>query len=783
MTRPRFNLIAACALVTSGLTAFAGSPRVNHLYPSGGQRGSEIEVTCFGSNLEDAKSLLFDTPGFEYTLSAPEKGKFKAKVKVSADVHLGEHTFRVITASGISDLRLFYVTPFTMVEEAAEKPDDAPGKDPLQHIELGTTVYGHTQKEDQDHFEIDAKKGQRITAEVIGARLQTQNIYDPALTITKADGTILANVDDCAFSRQDPVASILAPEDGKYVITIKDSTNSGPGECHYLMSIGSFARPLSVYPLGGKTGEDLKLKLLGDPNGPLDLSVKLPDQPDARFEVFTDKDQPAPTPNIIRVSEFDSVNEVEPNNDIAHATVASGPLPLGFNGIIEGKEDIDFFKFTAKKGQAYDLNVYARQLRSPLDSVLAIYDAKGNRIQENDDDGQPDSHLRWSAPADGDFYLSVRDQLGRGGPLYTYRVEVKPAEPKLFVWLPEIVINSSQERRAIVVPKGNRYASLVRVKRQDVGGDLQLTPQDLPAGVTAEGGLMSKDVDTLPMVFEATPDAAETARTFGINAKLTEPPKDGPAVPSAVQHDVDVAENGNQKSFYSVREDRLPVAIIDEVPVKLKLIQPKVPILRTGSMDLKVVAERQGDFKGPITLSVLYTPPGIGSPGTTQLKEGENEAKVTISANDKAPLQKWKICVVGSADFGKGPVWISTELGELEVAAPFINGKIDRTFVDQGGETTISVKLEQKETFEGKAKVTLQGLPSGCTAEPQEIGKDDKEVKFTVKANKDAQVGQHRNLFCEFRLEKEGEPMTASFAQGGILRVDKGSSIAKNEEK
>ena len=164
-----------------------------------------------------------------------------------------------------------------------------------------------------------------------------------------------------------------------------------------------------------------------------------------------------------------------------------------------------------------------------------------------------------------------------------------------------------------------------------------------------------------------------------------------------------------------------------------------------------------------------------------RIKEGENEGKLTISANDKANLAKWKICVVGSADFGKGPVWVSTQLADLEVGSPFLGGHIERSFVDQGSETTITVKLDQKEAFDGKAKVTLQGLPSGCAAEPQEITKDDKEVKFTVKAGKDAQVGQHRNLFCEFRLEKDGEPMTATFAQGGVFRVDKGS-VAKNEE-
>ena len=61
---------------------------------------------------------------------------------------------------------------------------------------------------------MEAKKGQRITAEVIGAKLQTQQIYDPAVIITKADGTLLSEVDDTAFGRQDPIASAIAPEHG-----------------------------------------------------------------------------------------------------------------------------------------------------------------------------------------------------------------------------------------------------------------------------------------------------------------------------------------------------------------------------------------------------------------------------------------------------------------------------------------------------------------------------------------------------------------------------------------
>ncbi|MEP6673115.1 MAG: PPC domain-containing protein [Chthoniobacter sp.] len=765
---------ASCLLATSAL---AGSPRASHIYPGGAQRGGEMEVTCTGTNLEDARTLLFDEPGsFESQVLTADKGKFTAKIKVAPDARLGEHTLRIITASGIADVRTFYVTPFPMVAEADSKVRPKP----VQHIELNTTVYGHTPDDAVAKYDVDLKKGQRLSVEVIGLRLHTQTPYDPFLAITKADGTPVIAVDDTGFSRQDPVASILAPEDGKYIISVRDTTNAGPGVCAYLMNIGTFARPLAVYPAGGPAGETVKVKLIGDASGPIEQSVKLPEKADDSFDLYTvNQDQPTPQPNEMRVSYFPNVLETEPNNDIAHATVVAQEFPVALNGIIDEKDDVDYFKFKVKKDQQFDFTVFARRLGSPLDSVIDIYNEKGGKIGTNDDAGGPDSYLRWKAPADGEYCVAVHDQLYRGGPNYVYRLEVTAVEPKLTAWLPEMTINQNQDRRAITVPKGNRYASLVRIKRADVAGDVQLEPVALPPGITASVPTVDKSVDTVPVVFEAAPDAAIAAKDFDMVARLVEPPKDVKVI-SQVDHLVDVMEYNNQRPFYVIHQHLLPAAVTEEIPVKISLVQPKVPLLQTGSMNLKVVAERKNDFKGPITIGLLYSPTGIGTAGLQQIKEGENEGTVAVSANGNAPLQKWKVCIVGSADFGKGPVWFSTQLVDLEVAAPLVGGKLVRTYVDQGDTTTMTVKLDQKIPFEGKAKLSLLGLPPNTTADEQEITKDDTEVKFNIKAEKTTPAGQHKQLFCQFTLQKDGEQLTSTFAQGGILRVDK-ATVAKND--
>ncbi len=772
----KISPLAVAISLSLSAAAFAGSPKVAYSTPSAVQRGMEQQITFTGSNLEDARTVMFDEPGFDVTWVSTTKNGLVAVVKAKPDARLGEHSYRVITNSGVSDVRLLYVTPFPIVAEV-EDPKDPTAAQP---VALGTTLYGKAQNEDQDRFEVELKKGERLGVEVIGIRLLTQSVFDSYLLITGPDGKPLAEVDDCAFTRQDPVASIVAPADGKYTVMVKDSTNSGAGVCNYLVNIGSFARPLITYPLGGPAGEELKLKLIGDAAGDIEKTVKLPANPDPRFEVFTEQGQPTPQPNYIRVSNLPNVLEVEPNNTVNEPTPTNATAPIALNGIIEKKDDVDCFKFTATKGTDYEVRVFARALRSPLDSVFDIYDLKGNRVSGNDDAGGPDSYVRWKAASDGEFILAIRDQLFRGGPTYVYRVELTAVQPRIATYLPEMVINQNQERRAMVVPKGNRYASLVRVKRQDVGGEIKLDAEGLLAGVAASAPNIDKSVDTVPVVFEATADAPRDVKDFTFKTQLTEPPKDV-QVESVVEQSLDISENGNQRPYYTIQQEKLPIAVTDEIPVKLDLTQPKVPLLQGGSLALKVKAERKNDFKGPISIALLYSPPGTGSNGLVPIKEGETEGTVTISANANAALQKWKICVVGNADFGQGVVWFSSQLIEVEIAAPFVAGKIARSFVDQGDATTMTVQVEQKLPFEGKAKLQLLGLPPGATADEQEITKETTEVKFAVKAEKTTPAATHKQLFCQFTLARDGENMTSAFAQGGILRVDKGS-VAKNEE-
>ena len=90
--------------------------------------------------------------------------------------------------------------------------------------------------------------------------------------------------------------------------------------------------------------------------------------------------------------------------------------------------EVDYYRFTAKKGQTFDVHCFARRLGSPLDSVMTLGVVGGGALASNDDAVGPDSYFRFTFPEDKEYYLSVTDHLNQGGPTYFYRVEFLPVE-------------------------------------------------------------------------------------------------------------------------------------------------------------------------------------------------------------------------------------------------------------------------------------------------------------------------------------------------------------------
>ena len=752
--------LAACLALTA--TAPAASPRLTIIMPRGMQRGTEGVLTFSGSNLGDAEEVFFYSPGFDVTNVEPNGGSVKVTVKIAADCRLGEHVAQVRCKSGISDYRTFFVEALPAVAEKEPNSDFAAP----QQIKLNVTVAGIVQNEDVDYYVIEAKKGQRISAEVLGMRLGN-TLFDPYVAILDAKRFELSSGDDTPLVLQDCIASVVAPEDGKYIIEVRESAYGGSGSSRYRLHVGTFPRPTAVFPPGGKLGEKIEVRFLGDPAGELKQTVTLPSEADSEFGLIaSDAGGVAPTPNPFRLFEHGNAFEAEPNNSIAKATPVA--LPLAFNGIIAAAGDIDCFKFSAKKGQSFEVECYARRVRSALDSVMHLYYADGRAIASNDDSRGPDSYFRFNVPADGEYVVRVTDHLGRGGADFVYRVEFQTVKPRLSLSIPRVE-RYGQYRQQIYVARGNRFATLINASRANFGGELILDGKNLPRGITMHAEPMPANLSSMPVVFEAAADAPIAGKLIDFTVRHADEKQ---PIRGSFANSADLIRGAPGQSIYKRKAvNRLAIAVIDELPFTLEIVEPKVPLVRNGSMQLKVIVKRKEGFTAAINVQLPFRPPGLNAASSVNIPANKNEVLYPINASGGAQIKKWRIYVLGSANVG-GTAWVSSQLAPLEIAAPYVTFAMQRTSCEQGQETQIYCKLTQATAFDGDAKVQLLGLPPKVTAEVLAFNKDAKELVFNIKTDKTSPPGKYNNVFAQLTITQNGEPIVSS-AGTTQLQLDK----------
>lgn len=766
-------LTTVLLLATATPASSPSSPQLNVITPRGVTRGTEAVLTFHGARLADAEEIFFYEPGLKVLELKAEPAKVTAKVQVLPTCQLGEHTAQVRTKSGISEYRTFFVGALGAVPEKEPNSDFAKP----QAIGLNVTVEGVVQNEDVDYYVIDVKKGQRISVEIEGMRFG-QTLFDPYIGILDSKRFDVAVADDTPLVRQDAVAAMVAPADGRYTIEVRDSAYGGNGNCRYRLHVGTFPRPLAVYPPGGKLGEETEVTFIGDASGPITKKIKLPAKAVAGFGLFAeDASGIAPSPNPFRLFPHGNVLEAEPNFTFKNATPAK--LPLAFNGVIQEKGDVDFFKFAAKKGQVFEVECYSRRIRSALDPVMYLYDGKGKYLTGNDDSRGPDSYVRFTIPADGDYFVRIADHLGRGGPEFTYRVEFSPVKPKLTLGIPRVA-RYSQYRQQIYVPRGNRFATLISASRVNFGGELVLEGSGLPPGVKMIAEPMAANMNLMPVVFEAAADAPIGGTLVDFRARHADPKQN---ISGGFANRADFVISRPGQSLYAWKDvNRLPIAVVDELPFRLEVVQPKVPIVRNGSMQLKIVAHKKAGWDEQITVQFPFRPPGIGATSRVNIPKGKTECLYPLSANSNAQLKKWPIYVIGSANVG-GNAWVASSMAHLEVAPPFMNITLARTAVEQGKETEIIAKIEIAKEFNGKAKVELLGLPHKVSTEVAQLDKTAKEHVFKVKTAKDSPAGAHKNVFCRVTLTEQNEPIVHSRLGVTELRIDKPLPPKKNTPK
>ncbi|MEM7698166.1 MAG: PPC domain-containing protein [Verrucomicrobiota bacterium] len=765
------SLVGVAAVVLAASSAFAGTPDLSTTIPRGGQVGTELKVTFQGNRLEGTEEVLFHYPGITAKdIKVLDSRKVEVTLVIAPDARLGEHHVRLRTRRGTSYARNFWVSQFPNVDEV-EPNDDF---DEPQKVPLNVTIEAEAKPKETDYYQVTAKKGDRISVEIEGLRINNirQNIaIDPFVAILDSERFELGRADGSSLHKQESILSVVVPEDGEYTIEVRDSAFQGRGR--YRAHIGTFPRPSVVYPLGGPEGEEVEFAVL-DPSGELGkmkLSLSGDEVKDHGL-FYSENGIQVPSPNPVRVSQFGNTFEMEPNNssgEVKNQEPVS--LPTAFNGILESEGDTDYFAFSAKKGQSYRFQVYARSLGSPVDPVLTVFDEKIKSLGGSDDaDGSKDGRVDFKAPADGTYFVRVHDHLKGGGPDYAYRVETETREKTVLVTMPEMLRRDLQYRKQFDVPQGGYYAMTVNTRRQGVSGDLQFVLPSLPKGVELVGGRIPKSQSTYSILLRAKPDApiGGGMHSLQVRALETDPPISG----TFVQNLDFVRGPQNGVEYYTRPVEQLPITVVEPLPFSVTIEQPQVPIVRNGTMLLKVKAHRKDGYDKDIIVRLGWKPPGITSPASMTFKGGATELTYELNANGNAELGTWPITLLVESNDGKGVRFTATPFINLAVEEPFATLKLPLTTVKQGDEAQFLASLETLREFPGEAEIQLFGIPAHSTTPVMKQKSGATELAIPVTTTEKTPVGQHKNLFCTFTVTMNGEPIVQRVGMGGILRVD-----------
>jgi ribosomal protein L40E len=449
-----------------------------------------------------------------------------AEVTVAPDAKPGRREIRVITQRGVSNPLPFYVG---QIPEVARKPMKicqlpvlgreylAQRKRPPDEVEmrvaLPCTMNGQIGPGEVNRYRFQANKGQRL---VISAKARdlvpyvadgVPGWFQAVLRLSDSGGRELAYNDDFRFN-PDPVIYFEVPDDGEYVLAINEALFRGRESFVYRITVAETPFVTSIFPLGGRAGEPVKIEMDG---WNLEKAVLSPPPQDAR-----------PGTHLIAAANGSLVSnyvpfaldtlpeclEAEPNDEPAKAQKVA--LPIIVNGRADRPGDWDVFEVEAKAGDTVVAEVHARRLGSPFDSFVKVTNAAGEIIALNDDHydaasglntDHADSYLMAKLPADGKYFIHIGDTRRQAGKEFAYRLRISPPQPDFVLRL----IPS----RISMPAKGSASVTVYAMRKDGFDGPIKLAFKDLPQGFESTGNTLAAKQETAGLSLKTSLAATE----------------------------------------------------------------------------------------------------------------------------------------------------------------------------------------------------------------------------------------------------------------------------------
>lgn len=705
-------VVVCMAAALSGAAARAEFPRpqLNALLPSGGQRGTSVELAVVGVDLDDLAGLRFSHPGIVARPVMSSPSEFdpeprpvpgRMRVDIAADVPPGLYDAVATGRFGCSNPRLFMVgaTPEIARKTGIASPATA------AELPIDATVSGVATANAADHYAVPLAAGQRMRIDVWARRLDSR--LTPVVTVAAPDGRIAQATR--RMHGQDPCVDIVARDTGRHVIRIHDMYMGGGDEMPYRLVLSSGPVVETVFPPAAAAGGTARLAAIGRglPGGtpagddgleqaPVDAGVDAAvGAARGRFawRLFAARDisaelvdvaggplDPAPVPPAVLAAGGPVSVEQEPNDDPAQPQKIS--LPSVVAGRFHPRGDRDWLSFEAKAGEEWVFDLYSRRLGLPTDASLlleSVTPAADGKVATKEvafaDDGPAefqggildrpefDPTVTFKPPADGTYRLLVRELAAdsRAGIDRAWVLEARRPAPgfRLLVPLaqPERLDPKKIFRAVPTLQVGGRVTVDVLVVRLDgFAGEVVLEPQGLPAGVTASATVVPGNANRGAIVLTA----ADTTQPFTGSFRVLGRGKAG-------ERDVDDIARVAALAW-NVDDANTPVVMRESFDIPLAVTADVAPVTVTpredrpwetkpdGKVEVPLTIVRRAGAKGPLTLAAAGLPAEL-KVADVKLDEAATEGKVEIAAGAKLPPGTYTVLLKGVAklSFARNP--------------------------------------------------------------------------------------------------------------------------------
>jgi hypothetical protein len=424
------------------------------------------------------------------------------EVAIATNAEPGTREIRLATPRGVSNPLVFHIGQLpefsrkpmiTAARQILGKEAQALRKRPAAEAEVPITVpctvNGQIASGEVNRYRFEARKGRRLVISTQARQLipyiadAVPGWFQPVLALYDVNGKELAFADDYRF-KPDPVILFEVPEDGQYMFTITDAIYRGREDFVYRITIGELPFVTSLFPLGAKAGAPVTPKMKGWNLHESELILPAKDtRPGVRL-LAANRQGFISNPAPFALDTLPECLENESNNDQAQAQKVT--LPVIVNGRIDRSDDWDVFLFTGKSNDIVAVEVQARRLDSPLDSVIKLTDATGALLAFSDDredlaagvnTHHADSWFMAKLPADGAYFVHIGDTARKGGEEYGYRLHISAPQPDFAL----CVVPSSVSLRS----RSAAPISIHAMRKDGFTGPIRLALKDSPPGFSA----------------------------------------------------------------------------------------------------------------------------------------------------------------------------------------------------------------------------------------------------------------------------------------------------------